>query len=48
MKHLHKVIIIGYRGKTDSVDISCDCGEKTIFAVWWDRLLAGIINNWIN
>lgn len=33
----HRVSQIEYRGKTDSVYVTCGCGKVECFATWWDQ-----------
>lgn len=36
-KHVHVVCEIAVRGKADSFNGKCWCGEEELFATWWPR-----------
>jgi hypothetical protein len=40
-RHTHFPVSISLRGKTDSVDIECQCGALEAFAVWHTEMPKG-------
>jgi hypothetical protein len=41
MPHLHRAHRYRYRGKPDSVTITCRCGETEVVGTWYITALAG-------